>query len=236
MDSDYHASTTEFASNSTTYNPQSVLHGSGMFSGSQNFTVTGGTLTNITNNYTTATSLPSDFRMIPLGDIDLQHEIGSDFGAVDRRRGRPRVRRVYTAKIKDRKSSVTVAMYQGDGAEEQWRQDIAKYMVVRHPSIFQIYGAASSGGISATLFHGDMIPLKEFVNLSRNSHAWIVYIYARCEMEFSVRTFDAVVHPPYIGVAGCKRLCLFSITKGTLPVGMHRLDTSLHWSALRGSH
>jgi hypothetical protein len=85
--------------------------------------------------------------MIPLGDIDLRHEIGSDFGVVDCRRGRARVRRVYTAKIEGRKSCVTVARYQGDGAEEvcpillseqvynhplqQWRQDIAKYMVVR---------------------------------------------------------------------------------------------------------
>lgn len=59
-----------------------------------------------------------DFRMIPLGDIDLQREILLDTGAVDRRRERPRVRRVYTAKIEGRKSDVTVAMYQGEGAQE----------------------------------------------------------------------------------------------------------------------
>jgi hypothetical protein len=56
--------------------------------------------------------------MIPLGDIDLQHEIGSDFGTVDRRREHPGVRRVYSARVKGRESSVTVAMYRGDGAEE----------------------------------------------------------------------------------------------------------------------
>jgi hypothetical protein len=34
------------------------------------------------------------------------------------RRQRPRVRRVYTAKIAGRKSDVTVAVYQGEGAQE----------------------------------------------------------------------------------------------------------------------
>jgi hypothetical protein len=37
----------------------SSMHNSGMFSGSQHFTVTGKTLTNVTNNYTTARGLPS---------------------------------------------------------------------------------------------------------------------------------------------------------------------------------
>lgn len=66
----------------------------------------------------------------------------------------------------------------------------------------------------------DLIPFVYFVNSYRYSHVPTVSIYARCvcafiprfhwiliclkEMEFSVRTFNAVVHPPYIGVAGCK--------------------------------
>jgi hypothetical protein len=54
--------------------------------------------------------------MIPLGDIDLQY----DTGVIGRQRewGRPRVRRVYSAKVEGRNSNVTVAMYQGHGAEE----------------------------------------------------------------------------------------------------------------------
>ncbi|KAJ6569252.1 hypothetical protein B0H19DRAFT_1066012 [Mycena capillaripes] len=173
MDSDYLESA-EFASNSTTCSPQSVLHGSGMFSGSQNFTVTAQTLTNITKHYTTATSLPAR----------------SDFGAVDRRRGRPRV---YTAKIEGRKSSVTVAMYQGDGAEEQWRQDIANtwsfggYLATTSPSLpTKSYTQtpeyfsnlwSSEFGRSNVWYHQsltpeltDLIPFKEVVNLYRSSH------------------------------------------------------------------
>jgi hypothetical protein len=103
-----------------------------MFTGSQNFTVTGHTFNNITNYHTT--SAPSgelplysailnnrfwvDFRMIPLGDIDLQHEIQVARGVVGRRGGRGCVRRVYSAKVEGTKSDFTVAMYQGNGAEE----------------------------------------------------------------------------------------------------------------------
>jgi hypothetical protein len=89
--------------------------------------------------------------MIPMGDIDLLEEIHfkNETGVVGRHHPeRTRVRRVYSAKIDGRKSGVTVAVYQGDGAEEEssselsgnecsdkvwqeWCQDIANYMMLR---------------------------------------------------------------------------------------------------------
>ncbi|KAF7377088.1 hypothetical protein MSAN_00127400 [Mycena sanguinolenta] len=60
-------STPEFT-HSSTCDPDSPSDASGMFSHSQQFTVTGGTFASITNNYTAAPGLPSDFRMIPIGD------------------------------------------------------------------------------------------------------------------------------------------------------------------------
>jgi hypothetical protein len=59
--------------------------------------------------------------MIPMGDIDLLEEmrLNNETGFVGRHHpGRTRVRWVYFAKIDGRNSGVTVAMYQGDGAEE----------------------------------------------------------------------------------------------------------------------
>jgi hypothetical protein len=54
-----------------------------------------------------------------VGDIDLLREIRlNGMGIADYQPGRPRVRRVYTAKIEGRKSDVTVAIYQGEGAQE----------------------------------------------------------------------------------------------------------------------
>jgi hypothetical protein len=59
--------------------------------------------------------------MIPMGDIDLLEEIrlNNETGVVGcHHPKRTRVRRVYSAKIDGRKSGVTVAIYQGKGAEE----------------------------------------------------------------------------------------------------------------------
>jgi hypothetical protein len=58
--------------------------------------------------------------MIPLGDIDLQHEIRLDKGSnvIGRQRERASVRRVYSARFTNQTSNVTVAMYQGHGVEK----------------------------------------------------------------------------------------------------------------------
>ncbi|KAF8184664.1 hypothetical protein K438DRAFT_1112840 [Mycena galopus ATCC 62051] len=130
-------------------------------------------------NYMTP-SVPSDFRFIPLGDIDLLHEIRMDeyAGFVNYRSEQARVRRVYSAKVEGRKSSVAVAMYQGAGAEEEWRKDVAKYGTVRHPNLVQVWGTASMGNIHATIFHDDLIPLEDVFDLCNGSHLATVYLHA----------------------------------------------------------
>jgi hypothetical protein len=64
----------------------------------------------------------TDFRMIPPGDIDLQHEIRLNKlegpAVVGCRPERASVRRVYSDRIDGRNAPTTVAMYQGPGAEE----------------------------------------------------------------------------------------------------------------------
>ncbi|KAF7377051.1 hypothetical protein MSAN_00123200 [Mycena sanguinolenta] len=176
---------------SSTCDVESPSHASGMFSNSQHFTVTGGTFTNITKNYAAAPSLPPDLRMIPLGDIDLQQQIRVDnyTGVAYFQRQRACVRRVHSAKaiIAGRKSKVTVAIYQGNDAEQEWRDDVAKHMSLRHPNIVQICGAASSNGLHATLFNDDLIPLRAFLDGFHNSPVLTVYIYACCNSDFSVR-------------------------------------------------
>ncbi|KAF7377041.1 hypothetical protein MSAN_00122200 [Mycena sanguinolenta] len=168
---------------SSTGEPGSSSHASGMFSHSQHFTVTGGTFTNITKNYA-APSLPSDFRMIPMGDIDLRHEIRLDnfMVVVGHRRKQERVRRLYSAKVEGRKSTLTVAIYQGEDAEQEWRSDLAKYI---HPNIVQIWGTASSNSIHATLFNDDLILPRPFMDRYRGSHFMTVYIYAHLVCNFS---------------------------------------------------
>ncbi|KAJ7714795.1 hypothetical protein B0H16DRAFT_1898970 [Mycena metata] len=164
--------------------PVVTSSGSGIFAGSQYFTIVGGTFNNSTNNSVNAT-VPRDFRMIPMGDIDLQQElvVNKNSGVVGRRRGRNCVRRVYSAEVDGRKSNVTVVVYQGNGAESDWKRDAETYMSVRHPNIIQMCGGASYGNIHATVFHGDLIPLQAF--LAQQSPIMTVYLYACYSEEWS---------------------------------------------------
>ncbi|KAJ7708012.1 hypothetical protein B0H16DRAFT_663801 [Mycena metata] len=100
--------------------PVFTSSGGGIFAGSQHFVVTGGTFNNSTNNYVTPPAALPDFRMISMGDIDLQKElmVNKESSAIGRRRERNCVRRVYSGKIDGRKSNLTVGVYQGHGAEE----------------------------------------------------------------------------------------------------------------------
>ncbi|KAJ7159678.1 hypothetical protein C8R46DRAFT_372852 [Mycena filopes] len=131
-----------------------------IFPNAQHFTVAGGVFT--TNNYVAPPTLPPAFRMIPWGDIDLQQNLGES-GVVGYRRERNCVRRVYSAKVDGRTSDMTVAVYQGDGAEEDWRRDVAAYVSMRHPNIIQICAGATYGNIHATVFHGDLVPFKQYM-------------------------------------------------------------------------
>ncbi|KAF7378379.1 hypothetical protein MSAN_00264200 [Mycena sanguinolenta] len=193
---------------SSTCESESSSHASGMFSDSQQFTVTGGTFSNVTNhNYTATPGLSSDFRMIPMGDIDLRRviRVGEPTGVAYSQQSRACIRWMHSAKARiDRRTKrVTVALYQGNDAEEEWRQDIAKHMSLRqvlstfslpicflthatsHPNIVQICCVASSNGIHATVFNDDLIPLRDFLDGYRNSPVLTVYIYACCNSDFS---------------------------------------------------
>ncbi|KAJ7681991.1 hypothetical protein DFH06DRAFT_1159938 [Mycena polygramma] len=150
--------------------------GSAMFSKAQHFTVSGGTFTNISQIYNDSSAVLSDFRTIRLGDINLQREIG----VVNRRT----TRRVHIARVEGKRSEVTVAMYEGDGAEEAWREDIALYSSLRHPSFVQLWGITTSSRIHAAIFHDNLIPFRTFVNLHRDSPVLIPYIYAYCSAEY----------------------------------------------------
>ncbi|KAJ7168878.1 hypothetical protein C8R46DRAFT_1350372 [Mycena filopes] len=154
-------------------------NGGGIFAGSHHFTVAGGTFANTTNTYVTAPAVPPDFRMIPWGDIDLQREllVNRELGVIGYQCERNCVRRVYSAKVDGRRSDVTVAVYQGDGAEEDWCRDVATYMSIRHPNIVQICAGASYGNIHATLFHGDLVPFKHYI--AGCSPIVTVYLYRR---------------------------------------------------------
>ncbi|KAJ7681960.1 hypothetical protein DFH06DRAFT_1159797 [Mycena polygramma] len=140
---------------------------SGMFAGAQHLVVTARKLKNLTKNYTVA-SEPSDFRMFPMGDIDLRREIclNKDTGVVSR--GGWSNRRIYSAKLHGK--DVTIAIYHDYGAAGEWRKYVKAHYLLRHPNIIQIYGTARLCGIHATILHGDLIPIQHCVDLYKHNN------------------------------------------------------------------
>ncbi|KAJ7017093.1 hypothetical protein C8F04DRAFT_481137 [Mycena alexandri] len=175
----------EYIHASALESPVFTSDGGGIFSGSQHFVIAGGTFTNITN-YVTAPAIPSDIRMIPMGDIYLQQqlEVKGESGVISWRGQRRCARQVYSAKIDGRTPEMTVAVYRGDKAEEAWRRDIALYMSLRHPNILQIWGGASAGNVRATVFHGDLVPFQQFTARYDHSPIMTLYILAYYAVEW----------------------------------------------------
>ncbi|KAK7029949.1 hypothetical protein R3P38DRAFT_890012 [Favolaschia claudopus] len=83
---------------------------------------------------------------------------------------------------------MTVVVYEGRNAEEEFKKDVARYMKFRcesHPSFFQLYGTVHSEYFNAIIFYEAMIPLKTFQSSYRRSPMLPCYVYAYAAHEFS---------------------------------------------------
>ncbi|KAF7326998.1 Kinase-like protein [Mycena sanguinolenta] len=121
-------------------------------------------------------------------DLDLLKEIRLEEQSrvVDRPSRGASVRRMYSANFVVRESErrVTVAMYQGDGAEDEWRQDFAKYESIRHPNILQLYGIVNAKKLCAMVFHDELIPYGQFLSRFEHSPILTTYILSYCITEW----------------------------------------------------
>ncbi|KAJ7854212.1 hypothetical protein B0H14DRAFT_2756948 [Mycena olivaceomarginata] len=156
---------------------------SAFFPNSKDFVVTGGTFTN-TNQVAPRT--PSDFRMMPIGDLNLLKEIKRASGSlvVRRRKGRASMKKMYITRIPGFQSTMTAAVFQGDGAEEQWRAEISRYSDIRHPNLFQLYGIASARGYMPRFFHDNLIPYGEILEKYGGAHFSTVFFWACMDAQF----------------------------------------------------
>ncbi|KAJ7369192.1 hypothetical protein DFH08DRAFT_833295 [Mycena albidolilacea] len=178
----------EFTVVSTTNNAGSASYSGAFFPGAAGFTIGGGDFTsNVTNNvYNLPPEQPAAFRTILLGDIKLLKEIhmNDESGVVGRRIQRTSARRMYSAKVVGGEPGpMTVAMYQGDDMEEEWRQHITKYESIRHPKVMQLYGLMSTKGLRGVVFHDEMIPFNQFQSRFQHSPLLIAYINSYCNLE-----------------------------------------------------
>ncbi|KAJ6474273.1 hypothetical protein C8R45DRAFT_385093 [Mycena sanguinolenta] len=133
----------------------------------------------IMKTFNNSEATPSDFLRIPLGNIDLRSEIRVNPArrVVWRHRERKCVRRMYSARVVGHTEPLTVALYQGHSAEEEWKRHLARHSRLRHPHILQIYASASSSGIHATIFHDDLVLFSEFLDSFRDSVVLRAYIH-----------------------------------------------------------
>ncbi|KAJ7928330.1 hypothetical protein B0H13DRAFT_1968361 [Mycena leptocephala] len=165
--------------------PQHDRFTGAFFPQAQRFVVVGGKFKSITNINHAAPRVPADFRRIPMGDVDLRSEIcvDGDSGMVQRwHPGQPV--RMYAARIHGSKSKMTVAMYEDQDAEEEWRQDMLRYSSMRHPNFVQLFGAASASGMHAAIFHDELIPARQLLKKYRGSHFSMVHLWAYFGTEY----------------------------------------------------
>ncbi|KAJ7050598.1 hypothetical protein C8F01DRAFT_1092255 [Mycena amicta] len=106
------------------------------FHRSNQVSVSGGMFTSaqsVTNHFHHGPSVGADFRKIPLGDINLQRELRVDDQSVSvyRRREYGCVYRVYSARVEGRRADMTVAIFQGKNAEEQWSRTVLEHSSLR---------------------------------------------------------------------------------------------------------
>ncbi|KAJ7321933.1 hypothetical protein DFH08DRAFT_941821 [Mycena albidolilacea] len=135
-----------------------------------------------------------NFRVIPLGDLNLLHtiEYPDVICGVRRPRGRVSLSRLYAARIPGVSSDMAAKVYQGDRAEELWRKDISRYLELRHPNILQLYGIVNTGSLYAAIFHDDVIPQTELLDMYRRSHFPTVFVWMCLEKQFC--DLDQYIH------------------------------------------
>ncbi|KAK7006324.1 hypothetical protein R3P38DRAFT_3366984 [Favolaschia claudopus] len=147
---------------------------------------------NLTNYAPAALSaVQFDCRQIPMGDINLQAEIQAVKKFLCTAVSRPSrysVQKLYSAKLDGKATQYTVAMYQGEGAEERWKKDVSRYTAIRHPTILQLYGIARSGNLSATIFHDEYIYFFDFVEIQHRQSGPMaaVHVWASASYEFKL--------------------------------------------------
>ncbi|KAJ7095652.1 hypothetical protein C8R44DRAFT_890051 [Mycena epipterygia] len=167
------------------------------FPNAHNFTIAGGQFTSIIN---ASPTILSGFRPIPLGDLDLHNEIHlNEGGIINRHRVLCPAKRIYSVRIGGRKSVMTVALYQGQNAEKTWKRELATYSGLRHPNIVQLYGVVNSGGVYGTIFHDELVPVKQFLDQYQHSVMSTVYLYSYLtkELEDAEEYFQSLFRAPH---------------------------------------
>ncbi|KAJ7620283.1 hypothetical protein FB45DRAFT_149389 [Roridomyces roridus] len=197
MDDEPHSHTFESRQHLSSYTAGTA---GAFFPGAQHLIVQGGSFAS--NVHIHQASLPdpdlADYARIRRGDINLIREI--DGGGVSRSGAS---RRMYTAKINSVKSERAVVVYTGPNAAENYRDYVSRHSNVwcvptelshhvsstqnRHPNILQICGLTSSRRMYAVITQEDLLPYREYLEITRPTTMMTVYAYACWATDYNVR-------------------------------------------------
>ncbi|KAJ7509129.1 hypothetical protein B0H11DRAFT_1963952 [Mycena galericulata] len=118
-------------------------------------------------------------------------------------------RRMYSARIEGRQPDVTVAVYQGENAEENWKRELAKFSKIWHPNFLQPFGIVHSLGLYATIFSDELVPVRQYIEEYGHSMHSTVYLYAY----FTGELQDAIHYiEPLVGNRAFQMILLESAT------------------------
>ncbi|KAK6984915.1 hypothetical protein R3P38DRAFT_334936 [Favolaschia claudopus] len=156
-----------------------------LFYRARNLSISGGTF-----NFTTTTTVSpqfENFRRIPLGDLIVEQNLG----VVEKlpRPGRNTIT-LHAAKIFGSTTPFTVAMYEGEDANEEWDKYIAIHSQLRHPNVLQLFGIATADGIYAAVFHEEYISFQHALESYTLTPAHVLYFFNFFEEQFIVHIFS----------------------------------------------
>ncbi|KAK6971743.1 hypothetical protein R3P38DRAFT_3141266 [Favolaschia claudopus] len=124
-----------------------------------------------------------NFRRIRLGDIVLGKDIGGGPQPVN---GRNVVRRVYTARLVEMESPMTVAIYEGQKKDlkKKWDEYIPLHVKLRHPNVFPLFGITLSQGLCAAIYHDEYVPYEQMEQMYSVPPTSQIYFYKFFREEF----------------------------------------------------
>ncbi|KAJ7509618.1 hypothetical protein B0H11DRAFT_1253520 [Mycena galericulata] len=113
-----------FTSPSLESGSNATQYAGAFFPHAQHLNISGGTFTSHVTRV--APTIPRDFRMIALGDLDLLHEIrpADRSSVVARKRSGGKL---YHVRLDGRISTMTAAVYHEREGEEEWRRELQTY-------------------------------------------------------------------------------------------------------------
>ncbi|KAJ7641911.1 hypothetical protein FB45DRAFT_363297 [Roridomyces roridus] len=176
---------------------ESTENAGAFFQGAKHLSVTGGTFTSHVNVHGSEAAVHGAWRRILRSDIDIR---GGEIDLVRNWRSSPRnhVRRMYPSKIRADERHLSIFIYEGDGAEEEWRQYLSRHAKIWHPNILQIFVVSDSCGIYAVVANDDLLPFDAYISLRHPSPMMMIHLFACWAVDYEVISW----HPAILRFTG----------------------------------